>query len=183
VKLRDQAVIWATGPLGECKYLSPEWTAFTGQSAAEAVGFGWREMLHPDDRDNVQQILLDACRINATFTTYYRLRRQSGTYAHVVAGASPSFSPIDGSFIGYLGSVTEVTELVAETGARQAFGHLALPLQSASTMPTSPLDVLADYILLARAKAEEAGEHELYACLDLAITMVHLKLGTSWMEH
>ncbi|HEY5870328.1 MAG TPA: PAS domain-containing protein, partial [Candidatus Tectomicrobia bacterium] len=43
------SMVWGTAPDGDT-IDNPEWRTFTGQSVEEAQGWGWLEVLHPDDR-------------------------------------------------------------------------------------------------------------------------------------
>jgi PAS domain S-box-containing protein len=176
-------MIWTTEATGRVNYVGPEWTVFTGQPAEDALGKGWLWMLHPEDRKAACQCVRDACDTNASFTMQYRLRRADGSYARIVSGAAPSFSPVDGRFLGYLGSCTEIGDAVHQLHARREIGNLVLPRPLSSTMPLTAIDIIADYVLLARATSERAGERELYACLDLALTMIHTRLGGSRQTH
>ena len=176
-------MIWATGPQGSVSYVGPEWTLFTGQPADEALGQGWVEMLHTADRATALSTLDNACSAKASFTIQYRLLRTTGTYARVVSGATPSISPVDGRFLGYLGAVVEVDGLIDELREQSGFGRLIIPPSPASTMPLTILDQIADHVLMARSLAQQGGAQELYACLDLAIAMVHAKTGGSTQQH
>jgi PAS domain S-box-containing protein len=44
-------LIWTCRGDGPCDYLSPQWLEYTGIPAADQLGFGWLNQLHPDDRD------------------------------------------------------------------------------------------------------------------------------------
>ena len=174
-------MIWASAPTGSVSYVGPEWTVFTGQPTAEAIGSGWLKMLHEEDRDGTQAMFLEACSARVAFTIQYRLLRATGSYARVVAGASPSTSPVDGRFLGYLGSAVEVLELIEHS--RFGLGKLFIPPPVLSTMPLTALDVIADHVLMARATAQQAGETSLYACLDLAVSIIQAQAGGSSQEH
>ncbi len=55
--LADNApvMVWVTEPDGSCSYLSRSWYQFTGQTPEGALGFGWLEAVHPEDRPAVEQ--------------------------------------------------------------------------------------------------------------------------------
>ena len=50
-------MIFVTQADGRVTYVSPEWAAFTGQAAAEAVGHGWLTCMHPDDYETAVTFL------------------------------------------------------------------------------------------------------------------------------
>ncbi|MEQ8771916.1 MAG: PAS domain S-box protein, partial [Erythrobacter sp.] len=44
-------LVWSATSEGECKWVSPQWTEYTGLSLEQSVGQGWLEAVHPDDRE------------------------------------------------------------------------------------------------------------------------------------
>ena len=44
-------MVWVTDPTGACTYLSRSWYEFSGQTEQQALGFGWLDIVHPEDRD------------------------------------------------------------------------------------------------------------------------------------
>jgi PAS domain S-box-containing protein len=102
-------MIWVAGPDGYCNFLSQSWYAFTGQTEAAALGFGWLDAVHPEDRLQSRQTYLNAARRREAFRLEYRVRRQNGDYCWAIDAASPRISP-DGEFLGYIGSVIDISE-------------------------------------------------------------------------
>nr|WP_166058055.1 MULTISPECIES: PAS domain-containing protein [unclassified Methylobacterium] len=100
-------MMWVTDAAGRCTYLNRSWYAFTGQTEAQAEGFGWLEATHPDDRAEAERVFLDANAGAAPFRVEYRLRRADGAYLWAIDAASPRFAS-DGAFLGYVGSVTDI---------------------------------------------------------------------------
>ena len=45
------AILWITEPDASCSFLSRGWFDYTGQDETSALGFGWLEAVHPEDRD------------------------------------------------------------------------------------------------------------------------------------
>lgn len=102
-------MMWVTNEAGYCTYLNRRWYEFTGQTEAEAEGFGWLDATHPDDRALVQQAFLDANAAQAGFQVEYRLRHVSGAYRWAIDAASPRFGD-HGEYLGYVGSVVDIDE-------------------------------------------------------------------------
>ena len=46
-------LVWRASAVGRWTWVSPQWTTYTGQTMAEASGFGWLKAVHPDDRPRV----------------------------------------------------------------------------------------------------------------------------------
>ncbi len=102
-------MMWVTDPTGYCTYLNKTWYAFTGQSEAEAEGFGWLDATHPDDKARAEGIFLVANAARDPFTLEYRLRRADGVYRWAIDAASPRFDS-HGEYLGYVGSVIDIDE-------------------------------------------------------------------------
>ena len=97
-------MIWVTDAAGRCVYLNRQWYEFTGQTEAEALGMGWLEAVHEDDRASSSAIFLEANLRRAPFRLDYRLRRADGIYRWAVDAAAPRIGP-SGEYLGYVGSV------------------------------------------------------------------------------
>jgi GAF domain-containing protein len=46
-------IVWSTDATGMVTEDSPSWRGFTGQTYAQLRGLGWRDAIHPEDRDRV----------------------------------------------------------------------------------------------------------------------------------
>lgn len=108
-KLADHApmMIWVTDETGYCTYLSRQWYEFTGQTEAEAIGYGWTTATHPDDQARAEAAFQAAVKARAPFRIEYRLRRADGNYRWAIDAASPRFEE-DGSFQGHVGGVIDI---------------------------------------------------------------------------
>ncbi len=95
---------------GACSYLGLTWYRFTGQNPDTALGFGWLQMLHPDDRESAEKAFLVANARREAFRVEYRLRRKDGEYRWAMDTAAPRLGP-KGEFLGSIGSVIDITEL------------------------------------------------------------------------
>jgi PAS domain S-box-containing protein len=102
-------MMWVTDPSGFCTYLNRHWYEFTGQTPAEAEGFGWLNATHPDDRSLAETAFVSANAAREPFRVEYRLRHASGTYRWAIDAASPRFGDA-GEFLGYVGSVIDIDE-------------------------------------------------------------------------
>jgi PAS domain S-box-containing protein len=102
-------MVWVTEPDGTCAYLSRSWYEFTGQTLETGLGFGWLDAIHPDDRDWSDEVFRNANLKREAFQLEYRLRRADGTYRWAIDAAAPRFGS-DGTFLGYVGSVLDITE-------------------------------------------------------------------------
>ena len=100
-------MMWITDAEGACTYLNRPWYAYTGQSEAEGLGFGWLEAVHPDDRGWSSDAFLKANAARENFRIEYRLKGADGQYRWFIDAAQPRLGE-DGDFHGYIGSVTDI---------------------------------------------------------------------------
>ena len=49
------SVTWRSDARGMLTEPQPSWETYTGQPWSEQMGSGWGEMMHPEDRPNVQK--------------------------------------------------------------------------------------------------------------------------------
>ncbi len=106
------AMLWITEPDGSCSFLSRGWYEFTGQTEQEGLGqngYGWLDAVHPDDRERAGRMFQDANKAGRPFSLDYRLRRHDGEYRWAIDAGGPRFGQ-NGEFLGYIGSVLDITE-------------------------------------------------------------------------
>lgn len=157
---------------GSVTYVSPEWTAYTGQAADDAAGHGWFKCMHPDDYEVAVTFLRSARDQRSEYSLRTRLRRADGSHAWVLIGAVPSFGPPDRTFLGYLGSLTEISPSGSEP--LTAYGTLdrfVPPPMNPATPPGSMLERVADHLLLAHGLIEQDGGKEMLPVLRQALWM------------
>lgn len=102
-------MVWVTDPTGCCTYLSQSWYNFTGQTEETGLGLGWLDAVHPEDFESAKNAFLAANQHHEAFQIEYRLRRKDSEYRWVIDAATPWLS-WDGEFLGYIGSVIDITE-------------------------------------------------------------------------
>ena len=102
-------MVWVTDSNASCRFLSKSWYEFTGQTPETGLGFGWLNAVHPDDSDYAHDTFFAANDRRESFRLDYRLRRHDGEYRWVIDSAAPRFGPL-GAFLGYIGSVMDITE-------------------------------------------------------------------------
>jgi diguanylate cyclase (GGDEF)-like protein/PAS domain S-box-containing protein len=123
-------MIWVSDETGATTFMNELWYEKTGQSAADALGAGWLEAVHPEDRGAVSEAYNRAAAAARSFRSEYRLRHVSGRWLWVIDAGEPRFGP-DGAFIGYVGTVLDITERrLAEAEAQKAAARLSTVLES-----------------------------------------------------
>ena len=102
-------LMWLGAPDGSCTFLSRSWSERTGQSKDEALGWGWLEAIHPEDRTIVAGAYAEASREKKPYQVEYRLRDRIDGYRWVLDSAAPRLSA-SGDLLGYVGSLVDNEE-------------------------------------------------------------------------
>ncbi len=100
-------LLWVTDASGACTFLSRSWSEYTGQTEEAGMGFGWLDVVHPDDRAHQEEAFLQANERGESFRLDFRLRRRDGVYRWIIAAGWPRYVD-DGTFLGYVGSVIDI---------------------------------------------------------------------------
>ncbi|RYZ73598.1 MAG: PAS domain S-box protein [Proteobacteria bacterium] len=103
------AILWITELDGSCTYLSKRWYEYTGQTEAQALGFGWLDATHPEDKERAGKAFIDANAAQGPFYVEYRLRTANGDYRWAIDAGNPRFDK-EGNYLGYAGTVFDIHE-------------------------------------------------------------------------
>ncbi|MFN8336300.1 MAG: PAS domain-containing protein [Cyclobacteriaceae bacterium] len=134
------AIVWITDPSGYCTFLNQSWYEFTGQNEQEALGYGWLDATHPDDKQLSADVFLTANAERRPFRLTYRLKRKDGQYRWCTDSGRPKFNAT-GEYEGMIGTVVDVhEERMATEKLRNISAHLQLAT-AASNTGTWQLDV------------------------------------------
>src|SRR5437867_10930135 len=82
----------------------------TGRRPDEDLTDGWVNSVNPDDRKAASETYYRAVAERRSFTIDYRLRRRDGEDRWILDHCVPRIDE-DGSFVGYVGSVIDITAL------------------------------------------------------------------------
>lgn len=82
-------LVWTCTADGVCDYLSPQTVSYTGVSESDQLGFGWLEVVHPDDRERNASQWMQSVDQQTSFDGEYRLRRADGEYRWFKSQARP----------------------------------------------------------------------------------------------
>ena len=105
-------LVWMSDAMGQCSFVNPSWTTFTGREKSQELGSGWLDHVHPDDREVLVRGLYEArhCRAGdqKPFQLMFRYRRADGVYRWLMSQGMPHSSPTE-LFIGILCLCFDVT--------------------------------------------------------------------------
>jgi PAS domain S-box-containing protein len=103
-------LVWMADADGVYTYVNTAWINFTGLPSLQDDAAGWFRCVHPDDFERVHSAMEFARLRRAPLQIEYRFRRHDGEFRNILDTGVPRFAS-DGTFLGYVGSAVDVTEL------------------------------------------------------------------------
>lgn len=101
--------VFLTDPDGNCLYTNDRWGEIAGLTPAEALGTGWSQALHPEDRDRVFAEWTEASRTRQPFCSEYRFQNAQGQVTWVI-GQALELTNAQQQVTGYVGTITNINE-------------------------------------------------------------------------
>lgn len=139
-------IIWTAGRDGVVDWLNQRWQELTGQTVEDAVGFGWSEMMHPDDVPRCIDIWEKAVQQSEFYEMECRFRRGADrSYRWHLSRCLP-LRDEQGHIIMWLGTATDVDDLkrlennIREREARYRFLAEAIPHLVWAAQPDGTID-------------------------------------------
>ncbi|MGJ5673676.1 MAG: PAS domain S-box protein [Nostochopsis sp.] len=112
--------IFHTDHQGKYLYVNQRFSDITGLASKANLDERWHEIIHVDDRDRVFAQWQATISAKKSFYSEYRFVHANGRVIWVIGQALPEFGD-DGEFKGYIGTVTDITELkLAEDALRES---------------------------------------------------------------
>jgi PAS domain S-box-containing protein len=112
--------IFETDSAGRCTFANLRWSEIAGMALEDALGEGWIEAIHPQDRQRVVALWAPAVRTHTPVRTEFRFLRADGAISWAAVEAFPFATGRPGD-PGFLGTVIETTALRdAEARASEA---------------------------------------------------------------
>jgi PAS domain S-box-containing protein len=127
--------IFQTDAQGDCLFVNQRWQEMTEISFTAASGQGWLQALHPDDRDRVNSEWYNTTQTGQEFSLEYRFKKPQGQVIWVAGRAVPLYNDL-GTVIGYLGTVTDISEQQAALRERQQREKILTDIASGVTTQT-----------------------------------------------
>jgi two-component system, cell cycle sensor histidine kinase and response regulator CckA len=109
--------IYLTDPAGNCVYTNPAYQRISGLTAEQAGGAGWRQALHPEDRERVSSEWYAAAEQQQPFRSEHRFRHADGTVVPTRVNAAEIRN--GDALVGYVGLVEDITASKQAEAARQ----------------------------------------------------------------
>ena len=186
-------IVWTADAEGRCPD-TPTLRAYTGQSEAEVVGFGWLDAVHPEDRERTAQVWMEAAQTNSLYDMELRLCGADGNYRYFQARGVPILNE-DGSLREWIGTCTDIHDrkqaeflmAKAKEAAEAASRAKSEFLANMSHELRTPLNGIMGYAqILQRSKVlneeERARIDVIYQCGSHLLTLINDILDLSKIE-
>jgi PAS domain S-box-containing protein len=107
---------------GRAIFVNDRWCAMTGVPVKAALGANWLDLVHPDDRGQVERDMAVAAAREGEMRTHCRLRAAGGGDLWVMASVVALYTAGDGP-LGFLATFTDITDAKrAETERERLLG-------------------------------------------------------------
>ncbi len=99
--------LWSSDAEGRATWFSERWYAYTGQTEAAALGYGWHAVIHRDDREPTMERFREVVEQGQVYSHEYRIRGQDGLYRWFLVRAGPIHDEA-GRITRCYGAVTDI---------------------------------------------------------------------------
>ena len=101
--------VWSTDPDGNAIWFNERVYAYVGTPPGDLDASGWRDIIHPDDRERVTGTWRAAVASRSDYQSEYRIRRSDATYRWFLARAQPVLAS-DGTVVRWVGTCTDIDD-------------------------------------------------------------------------
>ncbi|OIQ22283.1 PAS domain S-box protein [Lacinutrix sp. MedPE-SW] len=94
---------------GSCNYVNKKWIEYSGISFNEAIGFGWVNALHPDDKNRIINSWMEAVSLKKDFYTDLRFVKSNGSIKEISVNIVKTYDA-NNKLYGYIGMCLDITK-------------------------------------------------------------------------
>ncbi len=135
-------LVWMADESGAIVWFNRRWFEYTGTTAAEVLGRGWRDVLDPAERPRVEETFHRAIESGEEWEDTFKMRGKDGRFRSFLTRAMPVYDA-QRRVVGWFGTNTDVEEQYRYAGAlRQAVTMRDTFLQIAAHELRTPLTAL-----------------------------------------
>jgi two-component system, sensor histidine kinase and response regulator len=163
---------WTCTAQGDCDYLSPNWSDYTGASQSTLLGTQWFEFVHPDDKQVLALSWQQSVSTGKPFKCDFRILGKDGVYRMFDTRALPLRDEL-GNIIAWFGSNTDIQDsidykarLEKEVAQKTEALKQSLELAELQKKQAEHLEMKAQAASLAKSRFLSTISHELRTPLN-----------------
>ncbi|BAZ16746.1 multi-sensor signal transduction histidine kinase [Calothrix sp. NIES-4071] len=111
-------MLWRNNVTGDTSWYNQRWLDYTGQTLEEAQGYGWLDVIHPEDYAQSASNFQNAVHMRCPLRQEHRIRGKDGFYRWFLVQAMP-VCDYSGRIIEWFGAATDIHEQRAAIEALQ----------------------------------------------------------------
>src|SRR6266849_5127042 len=100
---------WSAAPDGSADFFNQRWLDYTGLSAEQALDWGWKVAIHPNDLPRILETFHEALSLGRSFEVEGRFRRWDGEFRWFLVRGSPLLDG-SGKVIRWYGTNTDLED-------------------------------------------------------------------------
>ena len=101
--------IFRTDAFGSTTYVNPRWSELSAIPYESALGYGWLDGVHPEDRNILAKNWEECSKKGLKSIAHYRFVKPDGEIVWVMGNSVPEI--VDGKTIGFVGTITDITQI------------------------------------------------------------------------
>ena len=101
-------IVWTAKPDGSVDYFNQRWLDYTGQTLAEALDWGWKRVVHPDDLPVCIERWTKSISTGCDYEVEYRFKRASDSAYRWFLGRAYALYNDRGEAIQWVGTCTDI---------------------------------------------------------------------------
>nr|WP_306815378.1 PAS domain-containing hybrid sensor histidine kinase/response regulator [Limnobacter parvus] len=163
---------WTCTAKGDCDYLSPNWTDYTGATRSLLLGAQWFEFVHADDKQRLASSWQQSVTTGEPFKCDFRILGKDGIYRMFDTRALPLKNEL-GNIIAWFGSNTDIQDsidykvrLEREVAQKTEALKQSLELAEQQKKQAESLEMKAQAASLAKSRFLSTISHELRTPLN-----------------
>lgn len=169
---QSPVIIWRSDDRGRINFVNRTYQEFTGHCLDREHDQGWREGIHPGDRERCRAAWTEAAKGQTPFEESFRMLRGDGQYRWLASRGAP-YRDADGTFLGHIGTCMDMTERIELEAslvqqrqlAEESSRHKGRLMSALSHDARTPLNAVFLAAQLLELHAQDLPDPEVQECL------------------
>ncbi len=158
--------LWMTNTEAQNTFVNDTWIEWTGVPFEQQMGTGWMSRVCEEDIGSATEKFRESLSKKARYSTEFRIRRPDGEVRWCFTEGSPYYEE-DGTFAGYAGSVTDITDIKKMEERKDDF------IKMASHELKTPITSIKGYVQLLLNIHDEVNEEKFQSSRTTVKSSLH----------